>query len=161
MDGADKTQLTAELLALLRRERDTLQSAQRDAQAAATHEENRAESDKDMRSTEASYLARGQAERVVALERDVLLVERMQLAAFEPETAIAVSALVELASEDGRRSRVFLCPAGGGTRLAGGSVRVITPSSPLGAALLGARQGEQVVVEQGERELEYEIVSVR
>ena len=40
-----------------------------DAAEGATHEENRAEGDKDMRSTEASYVARGHAERTVQLEQ--------------------------------------------------------------------------------------------
>jgi transcription elongation GreA/GreB family factor len=154
----DKAALKQELLAALRRERDTLQSAHRETLQAATHEESRAESDKDMRSTEASYLARGQAERVVALERDVLLVEHMALTDFGEGAAIAVSAVVTLLSDDGRRSMVFLAPAGGGTRLSGGDVRVVSPSSPLGAALIGAAQSEHVLVTQGDRELGYEIV---
>jgi transcription elongation GreA/GreB family factor len=156
----DKASLLQELTTVLRRERDIVQSAQREAQQAVTHEESRAESDKDMRSTEASYLARGQAERVVALDRDVLLVERMLLASFGDGDAIAVSALVELRADDGRRSTVFLAPAGGGTRLRDGTVRVVTPSSPLGVALVGAARGEHVVVEQGDRELGYEIIAV-
>jgi transcription elongation GreA/GreB family factor len=161
VSAAYKQTLHQELLCLLRAERDTLRDAQRATQEGLTHEESRAEGDKDMRSTEASYLARGQAERVVALERDVLLVERMAVKSFAEDEPVAVSALVVLEAEDGRRSTVFLAPAGGGTRLDAGRVRVVTPSSPLGQALIGAKRGEEVVLDQGDRELGYEIVELR
>ena len=46
---------------------DDLERSQKATQAGATHEETRAEGPKDMRSTEASYLARGLAGRVVEL----------------------------------------------------------------------------------------------
>jgi transcription elongation GreA/GreB family factor len=155
-----KEGLRQELLAALRSERDVLRSAQRATQQGVTHEENRAEGDKDMRSTEASYLARGQAERVVALERDVLLVELMLLRSFTADDVVAVSALVKLAADDGRQSVLFLAPAGGGTRLDAGAVRVVTPGSPLGQALIGAAQGDEVLVAQAEREQSYEIVEL-
>ncbi len=159
--STDKATLRRELVAALATERDTLRNAQRATQEGVTHEENRAESDKDMRSTEAAYLARGQAERVASLERDVLAVERFELRNFEPGDAIALGALVTLESEDGKRSILFLAPAGGGTRLDGGKVRVVTPSSPLGQALIGAAQGQTVLVMQAERELSYEILEAR
>ena len=160
MAAAPKAALRSELLAALTAELETLENAQRTTQEGVTHEESRAESDKDMRSTEASYLARGQAERVVALAREVALVERMALESFPAGAPIAVSALVTLKADDGRKSIVFLAPAGGGTRLDEGRVRVVTPSSPLGEALIGATSGDEVVVEQGERELVYEIVDL-
>lgn len=157
---AAKEALRQELLAALVAERDTLRDAQRATQEGLTHEESRAEGDKDMRSTEASYLARGQAERVIALEREVLLVERMAVKSFAPHDPIALSALVVLLTADQRRSAVFLAPAGGGTRLDEGRVRVVTPSSPLGQALIGATQGDDVLFAQGDRELSYEVVQV-
>jgi len=43
-------------------------SAQRTVVEGATHEENKPENDKDTRALEQSYLARGQAQRVVELQ---------------------------------------------------------------------------------------------
>jgi transcription elongation GreA/GreB family factor len=161
MHRVDKEVLRRELVEILRAERDTLKSAQRATQEGVTHEESRAEGDKDMRSTEASYLARGQAERVAALERDVLAVLHLALPSFTENDAIALGALISLEAEGRRRSSVFLAPAGGGTRLDAGRIRVVTPSSPLGQALIGARSGDVITIEQSERELEYAIVEVR
>lgn len=144
-----KRALHGELLAKLTRDRDALQASQREVAEGVTHEDNRAESDKDMRATEASYLARGQAMRVQALEEDVQRVTLMTLRAFASSDPIALSALVEL-EVAGVTSRVFLAPAGGGARLAG-DVQVITPASPLGRALLGARVDDEVEVQRGGR----------
>ena len=51
-----------------------------------------------------------------------------------------MSALVTI-EEDGVQQRWFIAPAGGGNVL-GGGVAVVTPSSPLGKALLGKTHGE-------------------
>lgn len=158
---ADKPLLKARLLELLERERDTLTAAQRAAQEGATHEENRSEGDKDMRATEASYLARGQAERVVALEAEIMRLRGLELRAFGPGDPISAGALITLASA-GRRSVVFLVPAGAGTELVEGerSVRVVTPSSPLGRALIGATAGDVVEVERGAGVQEWEVLGL-
>jgi transcription elongation GreA/GreB family factor len=62
--------------------------------------------------------------------------------------------------EDGTSSHVLLAPARGGTALAGGTVRVVTPSSPLGRALLGKAAGEDCDVRVAARVRELTIVSV-
>jgi transcription elongation GreA/GreB family factor len=48
---------------------------------------------------------------------------------------VVPGALVDV-DEDGEVRHFFIAPAGGGTALAGG-VQVLTPKSPLGAALVG------------------------
>lgn len=62
--------------------------------------------------------------------------------------------------EDGRRSTLFLAPAGGGTYLAGRTVQVVTPRSPLGQALLGKRTGDEVEVSLAGKTRTLEIVDV-
>lgn len=124
------------------------------------HEDARAESDKDMRSTEASYLARGQALRVEALETDLQRVGAMKVRSFGEGDAIAMSALVTLESPSGKLL-VLLAPAGGGERLGeGGAVQVVTHASPLGKALLGARAGDTVEVRRGGGMEEVDVVEV-
>jgi transcription elongation GreA/GreB family factor len=156
---AAKSLLRERLLESLERERDTLSLAQRSAQEGATHEENRSEGDKDMRATEASYLARGQAERVVALEAEIQRLRAVELRAFSAGDPIVAGALVTL-STAGRRSVVFLVPAGAGTEISDGErqVRVVTPASPLGRALLGAHVGDVVEVERGASVQEWEVL---
>jgi len=159
--GIDKRALRDQLYESLLRERDQLVAAQRATQAGLVHEDNRAEGDKDMRSTEASYLARGQAQRVEAIERDVQRIRVLELKAFSDEDKIVSSALVTIES-DQETKVLFLVPAGGGARLEleGLTVQVVTPSSPLGRALLGSVVGAEVRVDAGGRVLEYEVTGV-
>ena len=65
----DKHILIEELRSRLEDERSTLTRIAMEAAAAVTHEDNKPENDKDMRSTEASYIARGQAERAREVQK--------------------------------------------------------------------------------------------
>lgn len=136
-----KAGLHAELVARLQADLDALERAQREAQAGATHEEAKAESDKDTRAVEQTYLARGQAQRVEELRAALAGVRAMPLRDFTPGEPVAIGALVTL-DDEGEQRRFFISPESGGTRLAGGRVQVVTPKSPLGEALVGARAGE-------------------
>jgi transcription elongation GreA/GreB family factor len=141
------------------------QKRARDAADGATHEENRAEGDKDMRATEASYVARGQASRASEMEEALVRVSALELLAFKPGAKIAISALLEL-SCDGKQLHYFLVPAGGGERLniEGVEVQTLTPQSPLGRALLGLTEGDEAELpprQAGEPKRCYEIIQVR
>ncbi|HTM43974.1 MAG TPA: GreA/GreB family elongation factor [Polyangiaceae bacterium] len=123
----------------------------RDAAAGATHEENRAEGDKDMRATEASYIARGHGERVLQLEQAVTRLNTLPLRAFKAGDPIAQGAVVCLAGAPGEsqaQRHYFLIPVAGGQRitLSGVEYQALTTQSPLGAALLGLSQGDEVEV---------------
>lgn len=145
-----------------------LQRAQkraRDAADGATHEENRAEGDKDMRATEASYVARGQAGRASEMEEAFVRVSALELLRFKPGARIAISALIELL-HDGKTLHYFLIPAAGGERVMvdGTEIQTLTPQSPLGRALLGASEGDEAELparQPGELPRVYEIVKVR
>ncbi len=145
LQAVDKQALKRALLERLHQDLATVTAAQRASQEGVTNEESRAENDKDMRSTETSYLARGQAERVVALREDIGRVEIFEMRKFGPEVAVAMSALVRLEDEAGDEI-YFVAPAGGGIKLSSGSVEVcvVTPQSPLGRALLGKRVDDDV-----------------
>ena len=135
----------AELKAALLRELEATLATARAAHASAiegsTHEEARAENDKDTRGLEQSYLARGQAQRVAELEAAVGDVTALALRTFTAQSPIAMSALVTV-DEDGDAKQFFIAPAGGGTMIDG--VQVVTPNSPLGRALLGKRVDDEV-----------------
>ncbi|HEX4421776.1 MAG TPA: GreA/GreB family elongation factor [Kofleriaceae bacterium] len=153
--SADKAALKAELLAQLTAALDGAQRAHAAALEGATHSEARAENDKDTRGLEQSYLARGQAQRVAELEAAIVLVGALALRAFAAGDPIALGALVTIdedggdsgdageAGEDAGPRRLFVAPHGGGSALAGG-IQVVTPSSPLGRALLGKRVDDEV-----------------
>lgn len=156
--GVDKAVLLGQVLDELEREWATLVSAQRSTSEGVTHEENRAEGDKDMRSTEASYLARGQAQRVAQLSEEIQRLKSLVPRRFGSTEPIAATALVSVEAPSGRLL-LFLLPGGAGVRL-GGGVRIVTPGSPLGSALLGARSGDVVEVLRGDEPEEYEISGV-
>lgn len=121
----------------------------------AVHEEARPENDKDTRALEASYLARGQAQRVVDLQEALKQIRFMDVRCFGPGDPIHVSALVQLRTDDETRW-YLLAPAGGGCKLelqAAGApdehrtaltVDVLTPRAPLGRALIGRSTGDEV-----------------
>jgi transcription elongation GreA/GreB family factor len=144
----EKAQVLGELRRALAEDLRAVTESQRATHEGATHEESRAENDKDTRGLEASYLARGLAQRVAELQASVAALERLSARLFEEHEAIAAGALVCLEGEDGEVSWYLLAPAGGGRRItsAGIEVRVVTPHSPVGAALLGRRSGDDVDV---------------
>jgi len=165
MPDIDKKALFETLKSLLSAELARAQKRAKDAADGATHEENRAEGDKDMRATEASYVARGQAGRASEMEESLLRVSALELLSFRPGAKIAISALIELLHDD-KRLLYFLVPAAGGERLRAGDLEVqtLTPQSPLGRALLGLSEGDEAELpgrQPGEPTRVYEIAKVR
>ena len=165
MSPIDKSQLLALLVERLTEELGKVRGrALREAEG-ATHEEARAESDKDMRATEASYVARGLAERAVRLEQALTQLSRLSLLDCRRSGTIQASALVELEHE-GQRSLYFLVPAGGGEHVVlqseAGALRIqtLTPTSPLGRALLGLSVGDEAEVESPQGTRAYEVVDL-
>jgi transcription elongation GreA/GreB family factor len=157
----DKAQVRAALVARLEHDLAVLTEAQRRTQSGATHEESKPENDKDTRAIESSYLARGQAQRVVELTKELTVASALELRSFDGGSPIAVSALVGL--DDGERTSLyFVSPAGAGLTLdvAGVAVRVLTPQAPLGRALLGVTLGSEVEVRTPQGLRQYSVASL-
>jgi transcription elongation GreA/GreB family factor len=138
----DKSNIVQALLTELEKELRRQLAAQETAAAGATHSEARAETKWDTCGLEQSYLARGHAQQFEALARHV-----EELQAFEPPDfsgcPVGPGALVEV--EMGTEQMFFfLLPCGGGIELDidGHEVTVITPESPVGAALLDKQPGD-------------------
>lgn len=138
---AEKQQLLLQLIARLRHEFETLEAAQKATVAGATHEEAKPENDKDTRALEQSYLARGQAARVLQLQADLGQLTQLRVRSFPPDARIALTALVQLQDDEGATKLYLLVPSGAGEELSSslGPVKVVTPESPLGRALVGAQ----------------------
>lgn len=137
-----------EVIAALARELETslarMVAAFEDTRKGATHEENRSEGDKDMRATEQSYLARGQAMRAEEIAEELQRLATSPPRAFRPDEPITAGALVRIESESKASRWFLLLSQGGGTELEVGDARVtvISPASPLGAILYGRKIGE-------------------
>ena len=162
MNGISKSQIVERLLDVLRQEMAEMSQIATSIAAEATHEESRAENDKDTRGIEASYLARGQAQRTVEIESAIKSLEYMPLTDFSANQPIASSALVKLLNEDDEEWFVFLSPWGGGTilREEGLDIRVVGPQSPLGKSLLGKRVDDCFEMRMKGGAKEFEIVEV-
>lgn len=146
--------LQAELEAV---ERRALQAAE-----GATHEESRPEDPKDTRGLETSYLAHGLARRAADLRRDIDTLRFLDARPFSSATPIAAGAMVRLEDERGKENTLIILPCAGGTEVTcdGQRVRVVTPQSPLGAALLEKREGDDIQVRIAGTPREWVIVSV-
>ncbi len=154
MAGLDKAALRDQLVAQLTAAHDAAQRAHAAAIEGATHEEARAENDKDTRGLEQSYLARGQAQRVAELEAAIGDVTALAL---RTGTKVAMSMLVTV-EEDGTEQRYFIAPAGGGAVL--GAIQVITPNSPIGRALIGKTIDDSVELDLRGKKRELVITQV-
>ncbi|MGE0871531.1 MAG: GreA/GreB family elongation factor [Kofleriaceae bacterium] len=158
MIAPGKPALRDELLAILQEALSTAQRSHAAAIDGATNEESRAENEKDTRGLEQSYLARGQAKRVAELEAAISELEAWVVRSFTAHDRIAISALVTI-DEDGAVQRLFLAPHGGGSVLSG-ATHVVSPSSPLGRALLGKRIDDEVELELPGRARAFTITSI-
>ena len=120
---------------------EAAEKAQAIATDEATNEQSKAEGKYDTRATEAAYLARGQAERVVALRELVAWYGRLDLS--RPLETISLGALVIL--EGDSDMVLFICPVGGDqVDLDGTTIKTVSFAAPLGAALRGLSEGDDV-----------------
>lgn len=162
MPSIDKKEIVAALQARLAATLESLTAAQKTVQSGATHPEARQEHPKDTRSTEAGYLARGLAERVETLRDGIRALALMPVRDFAAGDMASPGALVTIADDDGDEALYLLAPAGGGEKLqvAECSILVLTPQSPLGAAIAGKRCGDAVEVDLPSGRLRAEVTHV-
>jgi transcription elongation GreA/GreB family factor len=153
----DKAALKRALVEQLAAEVAGLAASHEATLAGATHEEAKPESDKDTRAVEQSYLARGQAARVVEAEAGLALVRALELPRLGEGARVVLGALITY-REDDEEKQVLLAPAGGGRKLS--RVQVVTPQAPLGRALLGKRAGDELELLLGGKQRTLEVLSV-
>ena len=129
------------------------------AHESATHEENIAESKYDTKGLEASYLVQGQARRVEELENSLAALNSMEI---HSVSKIMLNALVQLEDQNSKEEYMFIAPSSGGLKVdfENKEVQVMTPISPLGKALLGKVQGEEISVSIGRKQKDYKIIQV-
>ncbi len=146
----NKSSVLAQILSVLTAELAALTRAAQGAFAAATDPDSKAENKYDTRTLEASYVARGQAQRVAELQQAVQAFGALSGHELESGAAVTLGALVSL-SLSGETTYYFLGPFAGGTEITheGSEVVVITPASALGQKLMGRRAGESIPMQPG------------
>lgn len=165
----DKPALVEALRARLEADVAAVERRQADAQAGATHAENRAEHAKDTRATEDGYLARGLAERVGELRRNVEALAAVPTRDFAADEAVAVGALVHVVTgfdgdaDEPLEEYWLIAPGAAGleVEIAGDRVLAVTPVSPLGRALLGCEVGHEGTVRTPRGERRFEILAIQ
>jgi transcription elongation GreA/GreB family factor len=150
----DKARLRTELLGRLEAQLATARAAHAAAIEGAIDDEARPENNKDTRGLEQSYLARGYAQRVAELEAAVAAIAAMTIA---NQRRVSIGAVV-VALDDDRERTFFIAGHGGGVEL--GDVTVLTPTSPLGRALLGKRVDDACEVAAGGTQRTLAITSI-
>jgi len=140
-----KSTLVAQILRELTRQRDRLELAAREAHAAATDPDAKAESKYDTRGLEASYLAAGQAQQAESLAEAIRTFDNASFPDFQPDDPIEPGAVVELIDDDGP-AWFLLAPAAGGLEFEFEDARltVLAPESRLYSTLLGCHAGDTV-----------------
>ncbi len=144
----DKPLLIEQLVAKLQ---DALQISERardDAAEEAREGATPAEKRDDARvAIEQSGIARAQARRAIQLRAELKLLETFDPEPLPNNAPVSLGALVEVEQEDGGVT-VFLAPAGAGEELTApggdGFFTVVTPSSPIGRAIMGRCAGDTV-----------------
>ncbi len=159
----NKETLLEHILQELERVRLVAVNAVIQASETATSKETIARSKYETFGLEASYLAHGQAMRVAECDEDLAKFKEMTLQYFDDTSPIALSALITLFDENDDEQLLFLGPAAGGLKVQYGQqeVVVITPSSPLGKALIGLKLDDDVDLLIGDNKKTYEIITLQ
>ncbi|MEX1117766.1 MAG: hypothetical protein WEB60_03135 [Terrimicrobiaceae bacterium] len=141
----NKTHILALVLDKLRQEMESRRKVSRLTREQGNDPESQAKSKYDTLSIEENYLADGLAQMALSSAQAIEALEGLKLHDFAEDEAISLGALVELEFSEAREW-FFLAPSGGGTEvtLDGSEITVITPESPLGSQLLGARPGARI-----------------
>ncbi|MDF2154368.1 GreA/GreB family elongation factor [Vibrio sp. CAU 1672] len=157
----NKAELVQTIIRQLEIKLEVALSATQRAIDAATDEETVPEHKYDTLALEASYLAHGQAMRVQESEQELSQYRALPIRDFS-DVPIGVGAYVVLADENDTEKSFFIGPCSGGLTLEchGKEVFVLTVKSPLGRALMGKEEGEEVELCIGEKTTVFEVVTV-
>ncbi|PVZ09216.1 MULTISPECIES: GreA/GreB family elongation factor [unclassified Pseudomonas] len=159
----NKTALLAGIVAKLEQDHDLLMRAVQTARDAATHEQSKAENKYDTRGLEASYLAHGQARRLQEIAQALARYRALKVQPHDPEIGIRTGDMLNLRADDGSSRNLFLGPDAAGLRLelGGQAWLVITLQAPLGQALRGLGEGDEVTLSLEGGAKGYAIVAVQ
>ena len=156
-----KQQLLNELINHVDQELVTLLEAANAAHAASTDEQSVAETQYDTLAIEAGYLAEGQSNRVSALTQEKLALESL-LEQTACRGHVRLGSLAQLANDEDNNAWFYLAPACAGyrTTIDGHEITVITPESPMGAALVGKAIDDEVELHLANQKITDELIAI-
>ena len=144
--------------------KDLLQAEQavRTAHETATDEENIAENKYDTLGLEAAYLATGQARRAEGIRQAMVDWRQFRPRPYDASKGIQQGALVCIVGSDGKQQQLFLGPDGGSMKLVTDAqiVQVISLEAPLGRAMLGKCEGDEVSIQIASIRQQFEVLRI-
>lgn len=158
----DKFSLQQQVLERLAEDLLQVEQAARVAHETATHEENVAENRYDTLGLEAAYLATGQARRAEAIRQAIADWRQFRPRPYDASKGIQLGALVCLVDSEDRQQQLFLGPDGGSMKLFSGAqlVQVISGETPLGKAMLGKCEGDEVSIRVARIRQQFQVLRV-
>ncbi len=158
----DKQELHTAIISALQALVENAQNAVDRAYEAATHEESVAENQYDTLGLEASYLTEGQARRLAECTSDLAAFQALTPRILTETDAVSIGALIRVVDDNNQQQTFFLGPAAGGVKVRFNDcdIMIITPSAPLGKALLNSVAGDEIMVQIGNKETSYEVMGV-
>ena len=158
----DKLLLQQQVLKRLAEDLLQAEQAVRAAHETATHEENIAENKYDTLGLEAAYLATGQVRRAEAIRKALANWRQLRPRPYDVRKGIQLGALVYMVDSDDKQQHLFLGPDGGSMKLVSGTqlVQVISSEAPLGRAMLGKCEGDEVSIQVALIRQQFEVLRV-
>ena len=150
----DKSALRQAIIDKIQSDFDVLTRAAHMAREEATDEESKPKEEYETHAQEAAYLAESQAKLASELQASIALYKGMPMPDFSKNGQPAdTGALIRLEAGEGARRDVwyFLGLRNGGVEVTVDNIPVtlVTPQSPLGRQLAGARAGDIVQLQTG------------
>ena len=155
----DKFLLQQQVLEQLAEDLRQVEQAVRVAHETATHEENIAENKYDTLGLEAAYLATGQARRAEGIRQAMANWRQFRPRPYDASKGIQLGALVCLVDADDKQQQLFLGPDGGSMKLVSG-IQVISSEAPLGRAMLGKCEGDEVWIQVASIRQQFDVLRV-
>jgi len=156
----DKHTILALIIHQLEADISIAQQAVKTACDTATHKDCLGSSKYETMGTEASYLAHGQGLRLLEIKHALAYFKQLKLP--EPTSSIALCSLLTLNDEQGQQQHLWIAGDAGGLEIRHHKkiITVITPQSPLGRALLGKEQGDEITLRIAGKQRCYEISDI-
>lgn len=154
-DVINKSTLVMLIINQLKEELNQAIGAAKQAHHAAIDDQSVAETQYDTLAIEASYLAEGQSRRVQELKSAISRYQALTLVDFDENKPISLTALIQLTKDSSSNHWFFIGCAAGGFRckIKEQYITVITPQSPMGLALMGKYQEDEIEFSLGNNHL--------
>jgi transcription elongation GreA/GreB family factor len=154
--------LVSAIVEKLQLELSTALAASQQAHDSATHSENIAANKYDTLAVEAAYLAHGQSMRIAELKQSIALYQHFQRPTFNARDTIQLGALVCIEDDQGQQRHFLIGPAAGGLSIDSeqGAIQIITPTAPIGQALIGKRVDDEVDWQVNQRKESYSVMAI-